>query len=65
MFLFSLWILGKNVRTGFAKDLVQALYDIKPGVSVFPAAVLWKVRMRATRYEWKKNSRCGRESSVE
>lgn len=54
----------KERKNGLRKDLVQALYDIKPGVSVFPAAVLWKVRMRLPVTNGK-NSRCGRESSVE
>ena len=54
MFLFSLWILGKNVRTVFAKDLVQALYDIKPGVFRFPGGCIVEGTDEATRYEWKK-----------
>lgn len=60
----SLWILGKNVRTGFARTWCRLYMISNPVFSVFPAAVLWKVRMRLPVTNGK-NSRCGRESSVE
>lgn len=36
----SLWILGKNVRTGFARTWCRLYMISNPVFSVFPAAVL-------------------------
>lgn len=60
----SLWILGKSVRTVFARTWCRLYMISNPVFSVFPVAVLWKVRMRLPVTNGK-NSRCGRESSVE
>ncbi len=41
-------------RNGLRKDLVQALYDIRPGVLRFPGGCIVEGADEATRYEWKK-----------
>ena len=44
----------KERKNGLRKDLVQALYDIKPGVFRFPGGCIVEGTDEATRYEWKK-----------
>lgn len=43
----------KGRENGLRKDLVQALYDIKPGVFRFPGGCIVEGTDEATRYEWK------------
>lgn len=43
----------KGRKNGLRKDLVQALYDIKPGVFRFPGGCIVEGTDEATRYEWK------------
>lgn len=44
----------KGHKNGLRKDLVQALYDIKPGVFRFPGGCVVEGTDLATRYDWKK-----------
>jgi len=45
----------KNRKNGLRKDLVQLLYDIKPGFLRFPGGCIVEGRTLADRYQWKKS----------
>ncbi|MNQ55088.1 Extracellular exo-alpha-L-arabinofuranosidase precursor [compost metagenome] len=45
----------KNRKNGLRKDLVQLLYDIKPGFLRFPGGCIVEGRTLAERYQWKKS----------
>jgi alpha-N-arabinofuranosidase len=45
----------KNRKNGLRKDLVQLLYDIKPGFLRFPGGCIVEGRILADRYQWKKS----------
>ncbi len=45
----------KNRENGLRKDLVQALYDLKPGVFRFPGGCIVEGTDIDTRYDWKKS----------
>jgi alpha-N-arabinofuranosidase len=44
----------KNRKGGLRKDLVQLLYDLKPGFLRFPGGCIVEGRTLAERYQWKK-----------
>ena len=44
----------KNRKNGLRKDLVQLLYDMKPGFLRFPGGCIVEGRTLAQRYQWKK-----------
>lgn len=44
----------KNRQGGLRKDLVQLLYDLKPGFLRFPGGCIVEGRTLAERYQWKK-----------
>jgi alpha-N-arabinofuranosidase len=44
----------KNRQNGMRADLVQMLYDLKPGFLRFPGGCIVEGRDLATRYQWKK-----------
>lgn len=44
----------KNHKGGLRKDLVQLLYDLKPGFLRFPGGCIVEGRTLAERYQWKK-----------
>ncbi|MBK8393166.1 MAG: carbohydrate binding domain-containing protein [Saprospiraceae bacterium] len=44
----------KNRTNGLRKDLVQLLYDLKPGFLRFPGGCIVEGRTLAQRYQWKK-----------
>lgn len=44
----------KGRENGMRKDLVQALYDLNPGVFRFPGGCIVEGNSLATRYQWKK-----------
>jgi len=44
----------KGRKNGLRKDLVQLLYDIKPGFLRFPGGCIVEGRTLAKRYQWKK-----------
>ena len=43
-----------NRKNGLRKDLVQLLYDMKPGFLRFPGGCIVEGRTLAQRYQWKK-----------
>jgi alpha-N-arabinofuranosidase len=43
-----------NRPNGLRKDLVQKLYDLKPGFLRFPGGCIVEGRNLAERYQWKK-----------
>ncbi len=43
----------KNRKNGLRKDIVQLLYDIKPGFLRFPGGCIVEGRTLADRYQWK------------
>lgn len=43
----------KGRKNGLRKDLVQALYDLNPGVFRFPGGCIVEGNSLATRYQWK------------
>ncbi|MCE4566619.1 carbohydrate binding domain-containing protein [Maribellus sp. CM-23] len=43
----------KNRENGLRKDLVEALYDLKPGVFRFPGGCIIEGNTLETRYQWK------------
>lgn len=43
----------KNRENGLRKDLVEALYDLKPGVFRFPGGCIIEGNTLGTRYQWK------------
>ncbi len=43
----------KNRKNGLRADLVQALYDLNPGVFRFPGGCIIEGNTLATRYQWK------------
>ena len=45
----------KNRKNGLRKDLVQLLYDMKPGFLRFPGGCIVEGRTLADRYQWKKS----------
>lgn len=45
----------KNRKNGLRKDLVQLLYDVKPGFLRFPGGCIVEGRTLADRYQWKKS----------
>lgn len=45
----------KGRKDGLRKDLVQALYDLKPGVFRFPGGCIVEGTDLETRYDWKKS----------
>ncbi|MEP7095384.1 MAG: alpha-L-arabinofuranosidase C-terminal domain-containing protein, partial [Flavobacterium sp.] len=45
----------KNRKNGLRKDLVQLLYDIKPGFLRFPGGCIVEGRTLSDRYQWKKS----------
>ncbi|MEO8240484.1 MAG: alpha-L-arabinofuranosidase C-terminal domain-containing protein [Flavobacterium sp.] len=45
----------KNRKNGLRKDLVQFLYDVKPGFLRFPGGCIVEGRTLADRYQWKKS----------
>ncbi|MFV8374779.1 alpha-L-arabinofuranosidase C-terminal domain-containing protein [Flavobacterium sp. LB1P71] len=44
----------KNRKNGLRKDIVQLLYDMKPGFLRFPGGCIVEGRTLAQRYQWKK-----------
>ncbi len=44
----------KNRKNGLRKDIVQLLYDMKPGFVRFPGGCIVEGRTLAGRYQWKK-----------
>ena len=44
----------KNRKNGMRKDIVQLLYDMKPGFLRFPGGCIVEGRTLAQRYQWKK-----------
>lgn len=44
----------KNRKGGLRKDIVQLLYDLKPGFLRFPGGCIVEGRTLAQRYQWKK-----------
>ena len=44
----------KNRKNGMRKDIVQLLYDMKPGFLRFPGGCIVEGRTLAGRYQWKK-----------
>ncbi|WP_269686294.1 alpha-L-arabinofuranosidase C-terminal domain-containing protein [Flavobacterium lacustre] len=44
----------KNRKKGMRKDIVQLLYDMKPGFLRFPGGCIVEGRTLAQRYQWKK-----------
>ena len=50
LFPVDTWLGEKN---GMRKDLVQALYDMRPGVFRFPGGCIIEGTDLATRYQWK------------
>ncbi len=44
----------KNRKNGLRKDIVQLLYDMKPGFIRFPGGCIVEGRTLAGRYQWKK-----------
>jgi len=44
----------KNRKNGMRKDIVQLLYDLKPGFLRFPGGCIVEGRTLAERYQWKK-----------
>lgn len=44
----------KNRKNGMRKDIVQLLYDLKPGFLRFPGGCIVEGRTLAQRYQWKK-----------
>ncbi|WP_291101176.1 MULTISPECIES: alpha-L-arabinofuranosidase C-terminal domain-containing protein [unclassified Flavobacterium] len=44
----------KNRKNGLRKDIVQLLYDMKPGFVRFPGGCIVEGRTLAQRYQWKK-----------
>ncbi|HEX9150845.1 MAG TPA: alpha-L-arabinofuranosidase C-terminal domain-containing protein, partial [Flavobacterium sp.] len=44
----------KNRKNGLRKDIVQLLYDMKPGFLRFPGGCIVEGRTLANRYQWKK-----------
>ena len=44
----------KGLKNGLRKDLVQLLYDLKPGFLRFPGGCIVEGRTLAKRYQWKK-----------
>ncbi len=50
MFPADTW---KNRENGLRKDLVEALYDLKPGVFRFPGGCIIEGNTLETRYQWK------------
>ncbi len=50
MFLAETW---KNRENGLRKDLVEALYDLNPGVFRFPGGCIIEGNTLETRYQWK------------
>ncbi|PHN02460.1 alpha-L-arabinofuranosidase C-terminal domain-containing protein [Flavilitoribacter nigricans] len=44
----------KNRKNGLRKDLVQLLYDLRPGFLRFPGGCIVEGRTLAKRYQWKK-----------
>ena len=50
MFPAETW---KNRENGLRKDLVEALYDLKPGVFRFPGGCIIEGNTLETRYQWK------------
>lgn len=55
-FPFSLSILGRDMRTVFAKTLRRLWADIHPGVFRFPGGCIVEGTDLETRYDWKKSS---------
>ncbi|WP_035644294.1 alpha-L-arabinofuranosidase C-terminal domain-containing protein [Flavobacterium sp. ASV13] len=45
----------KNRKNGLRKDIVQLLYDMKPGFLRFPGGCIVEGRTLADRYQWKKS----------
>ena len=45
----------KNRKNGLRKDLVQLLYDMKPGFLRFPGGCIVEGRTLSDRYQWKKS----------
>ena len=45
----------KNRKNGLRKDLVQLLYDVKPGFLRFPGGCIVEGRTLSDRYQWKKS----------
>ncbi|WP_426485346.1 alpha-L-arabinofuranosidase C-terminal domain-containing protein [Flavobacterium sp. 2] len=45
----------KNKKNGLRKDIVQLLYDMKPGFLRFPGGCIVEGRTLADRYQWKKS----------
>ena len=45
----------KGRKNGLRKDLVQLLYDMKPGFLRFPGGCIVEGRTLADRYQWKKS----------
>ncbi|TRX01873.1 alpha-L-arabinofuranosidase C-terminal domain-containing protein [Flavobacterium gawalongense] len=44
----------KNRKNGLRKDIVQLLYDMKPGFLRFPGGCIVEGKILANRYQWKK-----------
>ena len=44
----------KNRKNGLRKDIVQLLYDMKPGFLRFPGGCIVEGKVLANRYQWKK-----------
>ena len=55
----------KKRENGLRADLVQALYDLNPGVFRFPGGCIIEGNSLATRYQWKNSRGSGREPSFE